>query len=155
MDDMTENIEPKRGRPEQRSVLSLVCGKNVKKYRMKSKLVKRLNVNYHQIRKGKDGIRKMRKALERKQVSQNVVQFLEREDNSACLPGKRDATKSGNEKVQTRILSDYMYNLHLKYKFEHPDSQISLTTFSSFRPKHIKLVHFSSRMTFKTEQKCL
>ena len=112
---MTESIEPKRGRPEQKSVLSLVCGKNVKKkYRMKAKLVERLNVNYHQIRKDKDGIRKMRKTLERKQVSQNVVQFLEREDNSACLPGKRDATKSGNKKFQTRVLSDYMYNLHLQ-----------------------------------------
>ena len=55
-------------------------------------------------------------------MSQNVVQFLEREDNSAYLPGKRDATKSGNKRVQTRLLSDYMYNLHLKYKFEHPGS---------------------------------
>ena len=52
MDDVTESIEPKRGRPEQRSVLSLVCGKNVKKYRMKAKLVERLNVNDHQIRQG-------------------------------------------------------------------------------------------------------
>ena len=37
----------KRGRPEQRSVLSLFAGK----YVMKSKFVKRLNI-HHQIRKG-------------------------------------------------------------------------------------------------------
>ena len=76
----------------------------------------------------------MRNTLERKQVSQTVVQFLEREDNSACMPGKRDATKSEKDKTQTRILSDYLYNLHLKFKAEYPGIQISLTTFSSYRP---------------------
>ena len=46
----------------------------------------------------------MRNTLERKRISQTVVRFLEREDNSACMPGKRDAIKSGKEKKQTRVL---------------------------------------------------
>ena len=89
----------------------------------------------------------MRNTFERKQVSRTVVQFLERDDNSACMPGERDATKSEKDKTQTRILSDYLYNLHLKFKAEYPGIQISLTTFSSYRPNYIKLIHFSSRRT--------
>ena len=147
VEDISESIDPKRGRPEQREVLGTVCGENIKKNRMKSKAVKKFKINYHQIRKGKEGIKKMRNTLERKQVSQTVVQFLERDDNSACMPGKRDATKSEKGKTQTRILSDYLYNLHLKFKAEYPGIQISLTTFSSYRPNYIKLVHFSSRRT--------
>ena len=87
----------------------------------------------------------MQNTLEQKRISQTVVRILEREDNSACLPGKGDAIKSGKEKKQTRILSDYLYKLHLTFKSEYPGIQISLTTFSSYRPSFMKPVHFSSR----------
>ena len=74
-------------------------------------------------------------------------QFLERDDNSSCLPGKRDATKSKAGTTQTRVLNDYLYSLHLKFKSENPGIRISLTTFSSMCPRYMKLVHFSSRKT--------
>ena len=147
VEDINKSIEPKRGRAEQREVLSAVCGKSVKRSRCKSRAAKLFEINYHQIELGKKGIKKMRNTLERKQISQTVIKFLEREDNSACMPGKRDAKKSGNSKIQTRVLSDYMYNLHLKFKAEYPRIKISLTTFTSYRPSYIKLVHFSSRRT--------
>ncbi|KAJ8301685.1 hypothetical protein KUTeg_020672 [Tegillarca granosa] len=92
-------------------------------------------------------IRKSRKAFERKQLSQKVLTFFEREDNSSCLQGKRDTKKYEDGTKQVRVLNDYMYNLHLKFKSENPEDKIGLSTFSSYRPKYIKLVHFSSRKT--------
>lgn len=85
--------------------------------------------------------------MERKQLTQKVLTFFERKDNSSCLPGKRDTKKCEDGTRQVRVLNDYMYNLHLKFIFEHPEDKIDLSTVSSYRPKYIKLVHFSSRKT--------
>ena len=55
-------------------------------------------------------------------LQDSVVNFREREDNCRMQHGKKDTTKSGTEKVQTRVLIDYMSNLHQKYLSEHPES---------------------------------
>jgi hypothetical protein len=43
-----------------------------------------------------------------KVYSKEVKDFLERDDNSRCNPGKSDVKMSDNTKKQTRILTDYM-----------------------------------------------
>ncbi|KAH3702424.1 hypothetical protein DPMN_077441 [Dreissena polymorpha] len=50
-------------------------------------------------------------------ITNEIVQFLERDDNSRQLAGKGDAVKVGNtkSKKQKRVLNDYLYNLHLKF----------------------------------------
>ena len=54
-------------------------------------------------------------------------------------PGRKDTTKSGTEKVQTRVLTDYMSNLHQKYLSNNSESKLSLATFCRIRPKYIHL----------------
>ena len=76
-----------------------------------------------------------------------VRKFLERDDNSRCQPGKKDAMKSKGcrERQQTRIMTDYMQNLYLKFKSEHPDRQISFSTFCRAHPKNVLYTSFISR----------
>ena len=73
--------------------------------------------------------------------------FMERDDNSTSLPGKKDSRKVGKERFQKRVLNDYLYNLHLKFRVENSSSNISLSVFSRLRPKHIQLVQFRGRNT--------
>jgi hypothetical protein len=72
---------------------------------------------------------------------------MERDDVSTCLPGRKDSKKVGKVQKQKRVLNDYLYNLHLKFKAENDSSKVSLTTFSRLRPKHVQLVQFCNRKT--------
>ncbi|XP_072048956.1 uncharacterized protein [Amphiura filiformis] len=75
--------------------------------------------------------RKVKAQLRRRRV----VAFLKREDNSSCLPGKRDAQKVDDQLVQKYILSDTLANLHKKFKLENPITTISFASFAKYRPK--------------------
>jgi hypothetical protein len=75
------------------------------------------------------------------------VKFLEREDNCRLQPGKNDSVKCGEERIQTRVLTDYLDNLYLKYRSEYPEIAISLSTFRRARPKYILPTTFLSRNT--------
>ena len=83
-------------------------------------------------------------AEHRRLVTELITQFLERDDSSRMLPGKQDAVKTGKDKVQKRVLNDYIYNIHLKFLAESP-IKISRTCFYKTRPIHIALVNFASR----------
>ena len=76
-----------------------------------------------------------------------MTEFLLREDNCTILPGKKDVKKVGDRSEQKRVLSDYLHNLHFKFKLENPDIKLSRTTFCRLRPKHVLTVHFCSRAT--------
>ena len=49
------------------------------------------------------------------------------------------------EKIQTRVLTDYLSNLHHKFLAEYPDVQLSFTSFCRIRPKHILTTSFIVR----------
>lgn len=85
--------------------------------------------------------------FERQALTGEVDPFMERDDNSTCLPGKKDAYKDGKEHKQKRILNDYIYNLHRKLLAENSNTKISLTVFRRMRPKHVCVVKFSNRKT--------
>ncbi|CAC5394556.1 unnamed protein product [Mytilus coruscus] len=76
-----------------------------------------------------------------------VIAFLERDDNSTCLPGKRDNKKDGKEKKQNRVLNDYLDNLHQKYLSENILTKFSVSVFRRFRPAHYALASFGNRRT--------
>ena len=45
-----------------------------------------------------------------------MVPFLERDDNSRLMPGKKDVKKVAEAvSKQKRILNDYLRNLHFKF----------------------------------------
>lgn len=79
--------------------------------------------------------------MSRKRIQQRykreVVSFMERDDSSRAQPGKADVKKSEGEKRQTRVLTDYLSNLHDKFQSEHPEIKLSLATFCRMRPRHI------------------
>ncbi|ESO91799.1 hypothetical protein LOTGIDRAFT_163159 [Lottia gigantea] len=79
---------------------------------------------------------------------QKVIEFMERDDNSRTMPGKSDFTKINHHtKVTTRVLTDYLSNLHQKYLSENHEVKLSLASFSRIRPKHIRKTAFISRST--------
>ena len=76
-----------------------------------------------------------------------MTEFLLREDNCTILPGKKDVKKVGDRCEQKRVLSDYLHNLHFKFKLENPDIKISRATFCRLRPTHVLTANFCSRTT--------
>lgn len=77
-----------------------------------------------------------------------VHDFLELDDNSRCMPGKADVKKkSENFKRQTRILTDFMANLHMRFIEECPSIKLSRAKFCRIRPIHILTISFISRRT--------
>ena len=68
-------------------------------------------------------VKKSRLHESRNHLRQHITNFLELDENSTCLPSKRDAQKDDDEKVQKRVLNDYMHNLHMKYLAQNPDKK--------------------------------
>ncbi|VDI60353.1 Hypothetical predicted protein [Mytilus galloprovincialis] len=90
--------------------------------------------------------RQPRNMFLRQKIASDVEQFLCRDDNSRCMPGKADAVKYGKVKKQKRILNDYLHNILIKFCAEHT-YRISLATLARYRPKYICLVNYASRNT--------
>ena len=80
---------------------------------------------------------------------EDVTLFLEREDNSTVIVGKRkrDIVEINKEEHQKRILNDYMHNLHQKFLLENPEKKISQSSFYSMRSKYLLCASFASRST--------
>ena len=80
-------------------------------------------------------------------MSGHIIEFLERDDNSRMMPGKKDfkivqgKEGPGKEKKQKIILK----NLQEKYLAEFPERKISLAMLCRFRPAYLLLVNFASR----------
>ena len=51
----------------------------------------------------------------RDKMKKLVLTFMERDDNSTCMPGMKDVKKVDSDKKQIRVFHGYMYNLHLKF----------------------------------------
>ena len=90
--------------------------------------------------------RSTRRNSRNKLVKEKVALFLEREDNSTMMAGKKDCS-SGKNKIQKRVLNDYLHNLHRKFCLENPNVKISRASFSYMRPKHLLLANFCNRQT--------
>jgi hypothetical protein len=61
----------------------------------------------------------------REKYGEKVREFLEREDNSTLLPGKRDVTVTNKTPTQKHILNDYLHNLYQKFCLEYPSIKLS------------------------------
>ena len=59
-----------------------------------------------------------------KKLTDAIVAFLERGDNSRVMPGKDDFVNCNGEKVQKHYLNDYIHNLHAKFRTENPDIRV-------------------------------
>ena len=71
------------------------------------------------------------RAVQAALLRNSIILFMKREDNSTCLPGKKDCVTDGGQKQQKYILSEF------------PSKTCSLSFFAKCRPRHMLLVHFS------------
>ncbi|CAC5404493.1 unnamed protein product [Mytilus coruscus] len=117
--------------------------KLVKKYRCVSSLSKELKI--HRRTRALTGTSNKRKSKNSKRKAK-VIEFLEREDNSTTLPGKKDHLKDqeSREVKQKRVLTDYMHNLHEKFMLENPDVKVCRSAFYTMKPSNIVHANFSS-----------
>jgi len=122
----------------------LSCG-IIKKYRCVSAFSREVGVSRPRVIRASYQ-RKVRKSI-RNQIQTDVLQFLEREDNSITLPGKKDCKKADGEMKQKRILTDYLHNIHGKFLLENPNIKVSKSVFYKMKPAHILYANFSSRKT--------
>lgn len=75
-----------------------------------------------------------------------VSEFPERDDNSRMNPGEKDCKNIGGQKIQTRVLHHYMFDLYSKYIAEY-GRIMSKATFYRLRQKNILLAHNLCRKT--------
>ncbi|XP_060564531.1 uncharacterized protein LOC132723774 [Ruditapes philippinarum] len=151
---MHEIYEAKKasGQKKVNSIHRIISGKVAKKYRCLKSISHGTKVSRRSLARTFDKNiinRKERRQSLSKVVEKSVVEFLSREDNCRTQPGKSDAKKVENhkDKQQTKVLTDYLKNLHDKYKAENPMNKISLSTFARLRPTNILLASFISRNT--------
>jgi hypothetical protein len=111
----------------------IISGSTIKKYKCSSMLSKALSINrkrlINSLSKRFRKPRQRRLFAMRNLLREKVESFLERDDISRCMPGKNDSIKVGNEKRQTRILNDYLRNVHEKFIIENKDTKISCSSF--------------------------
>ncbi|CAC5395762.1 unnamed protein product [Mytilus coruscus] len=136
--------------PTKRKLVGIVVsGKFMRKYKMLTELKKSTNITWRtQAKRSKklNHERQPRNLFLRQKIASDVEEFLCRDDNSRCMPGKADAVKYGKVKKQKRILNDYLHNILIKFCAEHT-YRISLATLARYRPKYISLVNYASRNT--------
>ncbi|XP_013401704.1 uncharacterized protein LOC106167464 [Lingula anatina] len=134
---------------KKRQLYGSFAGKLLKKYRCISHFSKSSKINRNLIsniiRKG------INTAKIRKRTAYNfrreVTAFYIRDDNSRMQPGKKDSIKTKEGECQTRILTDYIENLYMKFTAENPNINISLSTFRRMRPNYVLTTTFISRNT--------
>ncbi|KAH3808925.1 hypothetical protein DPMN_137287 [Dreissena polymorpha] len=84
----------------------------VKKYRQMKALGKLLQKDRRTLNV------KPKKIILTSKLKMKVQSFLEREDNSVTMPGKKDTVSK--DKKQKKILTDYLHILHAKFCLENP-----------------------------------
>ena len=89
-----------------RVITSLLMGDHVRKYRKKSTLKQDVSI--------KKGLRKGIEEVPDSGEKEDVKTFLTRDDNSRANPGKQNCLTVEGKKIQTRVLTDYMYVLHIE-----------------------------------------
>lgn len=81
-------------------------------------------------------------------VKRDIMDFLEKDENSRMCPGKRDFIRLGKLVKQKRLLTDSLRNLHKKF-LSTVSYKISLSTFCRFRPFWVTWANIKDRDTCK------
>lgn len=87
---------------------------------------------------------RMHLSEESKKLTDAIIEFLERGDNSCVMPGKDDFVNCNGENVQKHYVNNYIHNLHSKFRAENPNIRVGKTAFAQRRLKYIIPTSFSS-----------
>ena len=142
----TESVVADLRRSSKKTFQSLLYGRHITHGRFKAMLGRELKFARNQRSENKNGSNRSKKRSQLAETrKRSVVEFLSREDNSTCLPGKRDCIKVHGRKLQKHVLRDSMEILHTKYLTENPGENVSFSTFCSWRPRQVLLVQYRNR----------
>ena len=128
------NFAPRKRKTIKGNMAVRAMAEVIKKYRCIKQVGKELGISTNTMKNMH--ICKVHPSIKTK-YGDKVRLFLEREDNSTVLPGKRDVKIHKKIVMQKRILNDYLHNLHQKFLMEFPDLKISLSSFCRLRPIHV------------------
>jgi hypothetical protein len=95
--------------------IRVLGGKIIQKYKMSRNLATYTGIDQRRYRKIKKIMKERveRLSQKRRELRRIITDFMERDDVSTCLPGKKDNKNVGKVQKQKRVLNDYLYNLHL------------------------------------------
>ncbi|CAH1114447.1 unnamed protein product [Psylliodes chrysocephalus] len=139
---ITENLRREKFLKGKRNIIKAVSGNVMKKYRF-------LNVLTTWSRKMCRPNRPLNnKNIKKGRLQKTIRDFLERDECSRMLPGKKDTITKNKAKRQKRFLSDSLKNLHIKFTQTYPQyRRISYAHFCKYRPFWILLPNVRSRET--------
>lgn len=112
---------------------SIIAGRIIKQYRMQRAL--KVCTDLPRIRNYRANAgRKSKLHSAGEQFKASVQEFYCRDDNSRMTPGKKQTITKQKKKMQKRLLSDSLRNLHQKFLTDNPRRRISYSLFCKIRP---------------------
>ncbi len=148
-----ENIDNQSDMATKQVCHRILSGKVVKKYKSVSLLSSKVNVSRQTVSRYVDCTKPLKPVKFAKlsqaslQLKQQVREYFLRYDNSRMMPGKGDYVMLDGNKVQKKVLNDYVYNIHSKFCAENPHVKVALSSFYKCRPLHCSLTKFCDRRT--------
>ena len=125
---------------QKRTFALMFSGKILHKYKLQSYSYQQLGFSVRQWSKlsGEStsdffDIRRRRFAANCRMM-EDVKAFYLRDDTSRMTAGKKETVTKNKVKMQKRILTDTLFNIHLKFISEHPQYSISYSMFCRLRP---------------------
>ena len=129
-------------------IVEVVVGSRIlRKYKMINMAAKELNLNRKRLADVTDKIlkisRKKRSLKEQGKHKQQVIDFMERCDNSTVHPNKQEVKYVDGSLKAKRVQTDFMDNLYEKFLLENADVKISRATFFRCRQSYTASIIYS------------
>lgn len=139
-----DNFKEKKSIKEKHAVIGAISGPLMRKYKFQH-VVSSFSSRMSRDVKTKDVKLKGQKNFRLKSC---IKEFLETDESSRILPGKKDTITKQKCKKQKRVLNGSLFNLHLKFKKKYPQyKNLSYSTFCRYRPFWILIPNAKSRET--------
>ena len=128
---------------QKKLITAMLSGLEIKHARLRSTICKKVIISERTVRRKtdmslKDSTKKRSILPACDEMHHSIYGFLSRDDNSSLCPARGASTRCEEGRIQNRIISDYVYALHLKFLAENTDMKVSQSLFYRLVPKHIK-----------------
>lgn len=147
---LIENIRRKcehaKTNREKQLIAKVVSGNILKKYKLQAYAQTAFGYSKKRVKYPVDLTYCGRKCISRNEIRKNVTSFFLRDDVSRMTTGRKQTVTRRNKKMQKRLLTDTMKNLHMRFVSEHI-GHISYTSFCRLRPFWVVTPSSSDRDT--------
>ena len=138
---LNDKYQEIRGSKQKQLFAGLIGGKVLKKYRVLQ--MARREIGCPSLNRSTTNQPLLARFQSHLKLKKGVTTFLERDDNSRVMPGKKDTITRSKVKKQKHLLTDSLRNLHAKFATECPHMKLSYSQFCRYRPFWV--VHPSQR----------